>query len=248
LIQRLVTSNPAPAYVDRVASVFNDNGEGTRGDLAAVVKAILLDPEAASCSSGDDPTFGMLREPFVRYFQIARAFESSNNSGRHRNVMWRLEDKISQKPLNSPSVFNFFQSDFQPIGPIEQLDLFAPEFQITNSQTISGWMNGLYEWIMEGYLAQGWDLYDGEVDSTYQDEITMPDFSDLALLTNDDELHVLVDRLDLLLAQGRLTQPTIDIIINTVKQFPNEEPDEKDRRARLAAYLVMTSPEYLINR
>ena len=87
LIQRMVTSNPSQEYVERVTQAFNDNGEGVRGDMKAVIRAILLDPEAKACSSGNDPSFGKLREPFVRYFHINKAFNASTISGDYRNDM-----------------------------------------------------------------------------------------------------------------------------------------------------------------
>ena len=248
LIQRLVTSNPSPAYVDRVASVFNDDGTGTRGNLGAVVKAILLDPIAKSCDSAIDTTFGMLREPFVRYYQLNRAFDINTMSGNHRNDMYYVQLFVEQKPNTSPSVFNFFQYDYQPIGSIEQNNLFAPEFQITNSQTITGWINGLYRWVINGNPADEYDLYSGEPDSSYEDEIGSLDLSDEELLADDEHLHMLVDRLNLILAQGRLSSYTEQIIIDAIKEFSQEDAEDLELRTRLAIYLVMSSPEYLINR
>lgn len=248
LIQRLVTSNPPPEYVDRVAQAFNDNGNGVRGDMKAVIRAILLDPIANSCDSGNEITFGMLREPFIRYVQINKAFDASTLSGNYRNVMYSVEENVGQKPLISPSVFNFFQPDYQPLGPVEEADLVAPEFQITDSQTISGWLNGVYLWVIRGYPVEAWDIYSGEPDSTYQDEIAMLDFSTEVMFTDDDQLHILLDRLNLVLAHGRLSDNTLTIIKDTVSQFENETADDKERRARLAVYLIMSSPEYLINR
>ncbi len=162
LIKRLVTSNPSPGYVQRVAQVFADNGNGVRGDLTAVVKAILLDPVARDCASAENITFGMLREPFIRYVQVNKAFDVSTLSGNHRNAMDYVQEYVGQKPNTSPSVFNFFQQDFQPIGPVEQLDLVAPEFQITNTQSITGYINGLYRWIVKDNPADEYDLYSGE--------------------------------------------------------------------------------------
>lgn len=248
LIQRLVTSNPSPAYIDRVASAFNDNGQGVRGDMAAVIKAILLDPVANSCDSGNDETFGMLREPFIRYFHINKAFYSSTTSGDHKNVMRTVEDRIGQKPLASNSVFNFFSPDYSPIGPVEELDLVAPEFGITDSQTLTGWINGLYDWLVNGYVVDVWNLYSGEPEENYEDERASLDFSTHLQYTDDDLLHVMLDKLNLILAQGRITDPTLEIIKNALMQFDNETEEDKERRVRLGVYLMMSSPEYLINR
>ncbi len=248
LIQRLVTSNPSPAYIDRVAKVFNNNGQGIRGDMGAVVKAILLDPIANSCDSGEDVTFGKLREPFIRYFQINKAFNVSTVSGNYRNVMYQIDERVGQKPLNSNSVFNFFQNDYQPLGPIEQQNLVAPEFQITDSQTLSGWINGIYDWIIDENIADEWDMYSGEPDADYEEDKSILDFTDEVVLTTNDNLHILLDRLNLLLAQGRLSDNTLNIIKETVLKFSGYTAEDRENRAKLAIYLVLSSPEYLINR
>src|SRR5690606_14842733 len=113
LIRRLVTSNPSPQYIEDVSTVFSDNGQGVRGDLKAVIKAILLHPEATSCASADEIDFGSLREPFIRYMHINKAFNASSVSGKFRNEMANVYNFTGQRPLASPSVFNVFQSDYQ---------------------------------------------------------------------------------------------------------------------------------------
>lgn len=248
LIQRMVTSNPSPSYIERVTTAFNNNGGGVRGDMKAVANAILLDPEALSCQSAELSHFGKLKEPFIRYYQINKAFNVNTASGTYRNDMDYIYRYISQKPLTSPSVFNFFQADYQPLGEVEEADLFAPEFQITDSQTIAGWLNALYRFVVGGNIADEYDLYSGEPNDNYADEISTLDFTDELIYTNDDELHILLDKLNLVLAQGRLTQPTLDKITETIQVFPNNSDSEKLTRVELAIYLTMTSPEYLIHK
>ncbi|MFZ1561900.1 MAG: DUF1800 family protein [Saprospiraceae bacterium] len=248
LIQRLVTSNPSPAFINRVVNVFINNGQGVRGDLAAVVKAILLDPEAKSCESGENVEFGMLREPFIRYVQINKAFNASTLSGNYRNDMSYIYQYTGQRPLTSPSVFNFFQQDYQPIGAVEEAGLVAPEFQITDAQTIAGFINGLYRWVINGDIADEYDLFSNEADANYTDEISVIDVSGETTYTDNDKLHILMDRLNLLLAQGRVSDTSLNTIINVLKEFPNTTVTEKQDRTKLAIYLFMTSPEYLINR
>lgn len=248
LIQRLVTSNPSPAYIQSVAETFNDNGNGIRGDMKAVVKAILLHPEALSCHSANDPTFGKLKEPFIRYFQIHKAFNASTPSGVYRNTMQNIRNRTGQRPLASPSVFNFFQPDYQPLGPVVDADLVAPEFQLKDSEKIKGWINGLYEFIVTGNVADEGDLFSGEVNAGYADEISTIDLTTELLYTDDDKVHILLDRLNLILAQGKLSESSLDEITAVVQAFPNSSANEKLRRARLAIYLVMSSPEYLIHR
>ncbi len=248
LIQRLVTSNPSPQYINRVANVFINNGQGVRGDLAAVVRAILLDFEATDCSKGDDVNFGMLREPFVRYVQFNKAFNVSTLSGNYRNDMNNIFLATGQRPLSSPTVFNFFQQDYQPIGPITDANLVAPEFQITDAQTIVGYVNSLYRWLFNNDVADEYDLFTNEVDAHYADEISSVDYSGDFINTTDDRIHILLDKFNLWLAHGRLSATSLKIISDVIKQFPSVSNTEKTDRIKLAIYLIMTSPEYQINR
>jgi uncharacterized protein (DUF1800 family) len=248
LIQRLVTSNPTPAYVNRVASVFINNGQGIRGDMKSILKAILLDPEAKSCNSGSEADFGALREPFIRYVQINKAFDAGTLSGNYRNDMDYVYRFVQQKPLTSPSVFNFFQQEYQPIGPLEQANLVAPEFQITNAQTIQGYINSLYRFVVQENVADEYDLYTLEDDNTYLNEISTIDLNDEVLLGDNSQLHILLDRLNLLLAQGRLSPSSLTIIKNVLLEWPASTTAEKRERVKLGIYLILSSPEYLINR
>jgi uncharacterized protein (DUF1800 family) len=245
LIQRLVTSNPSPAYVNRVANVFANNGAGVRGDMKAIIKAILLDEEAQRCSSGDNDDWVKLKEPFVRYIQLSMAFNSFSQSGKQRNAFYTVEELVKQKPLGSPSVFNFFQSNYKPIGAIEDAKYVAPEFQLVNSQSIAGYMNLLYQCLVDNYISDSWRLFENE---TYQVHMSKLNLSDEMSLANNDQLHILIDRLNLILAQGRLSSETTNKIKNTLLQWPNSNNEEKERRVKMAIYLVMASPEYLIAR
>ena len=251
LIQRFVTSNPSPAYVSRVADAFNGDGPfGTeRGDLRSVIKAILLDDEARTCGFSDAADAGKLREPFIRYVQLGKAFDGVSSSGRYRNVLFPVYELLEQAPLSSPSVFNFFQSDFQPIGAIEDADRVAPEFQIANAQSIAGYINGLTEWLVRERYTTVWSLYEDEPDTdSYHTNL---EFSDELALVDDALIPQLVERLNLILAHGKLSDQTIDIIIEAVRAFDIEFGDESDQaqaKVRIAAMLVMASPDYLINR
>jgi len=254
LIQRLVTSNPSPAYVERVAKAFNGESHYSteRGDMKAVIKAILLDDEARNCQAQNAPTFGMLREPFVRYLQLMHSFDLSSPSGVYRNTMANFDDRFGQKIFSSPSVFNFFQQDYQPIGPVEEAGKFAPEFQITNSLTIAGYMNSLNDWLFFDKLVfdNGWGYEGSIVDA---DKAAL-DFSVEVSLVDDQTLPELLDRLDLILAHGQLSQRAKNIIIEALKEMSidgfNVANTEFLRlnRAKMAIYLVMASPEYLINK
>jgi uncharacterized protein (DUF1800 family) len=303
MIQRLVTSNPSPDYVARVAQAFNGSSPygSTRGDMKAVIKAILLDEEARSCQAGSNDNYGMLREPFVRYMQLGKAFDLYTPNGAHRNALFNVYFYTQQKPFASPSVFNFFQSDYQPIGRIEEEGKVAPEFQITNTQTISGYLNALNSWLMEGDYSDVWGIHN--MDNSLEQYYPRFDFTDEIAFTEDAKLPQLIERLNLILAHGKLSQRSIDAIINAIKEFEIYDVDcnqectydcnedynycmsmcpegdsscvtvcnqrlaqcptniqncinncEEDKvndklfRVRLAIYLVMASPEYLINR
>lgn len=135
LIQRLTTSNPSPGYVRRVAEVFEDNGFGERGDLGAVVKAILLDPESRPAMAMEID--GKLKEPLLRLTQLFKAYNATSASGRYPLVASYI--LFGQGPLQSPSVFNFFSPFFAPPGEIRNSNLVAPELEIATE-----YLNTLY--------------------------------------------------------------------------------------------------------
>jgi uncharacterized protein (DUF1800 family) len=140
LIERFITSNPSPAYIQRVATVFEDNGapEHERGDLGAVIQAILLDSEARTAPT--DPNYGKLREPLLRLTAMWRAWDAQaqapNAYGEIKMVGTTLFlSSYGQRPLSSPTVFNFYEPDYQQPGPIATANLYSPEFEITNEST-----------------------------------------------------------------------------------------------------------------
>ncbi len=226
LIQRLVTSNPNPAYVERVAAAFADNGAGVRGDMKAVIAAILLDPEARTRPNSSDVGRGMLRESFLRRVHLARAFNASNRVG-----SWPISDggapeSFSQRPLSSPTVFNFFLPDHRPAGPIREAGLVGPEFQIFTSMTALSSANALG---VQAYGAMNQD-----------DDALMEvrlDLSDEIAIAAD--ARSLVDRLDLLLMYGSMSGAMRQILISGLERL--ETPEE---RARMALHLIAISPEY----
>ncbi len=244
LIQRLVKSNPSPAYIERVTNVFNDDGTGVRGNIGAMVKAILLDEEARSCGWENDPYAGKLREPMIRQFQLARSFNAyvPNGSGIWRDDMNVLKNGLEQRPLSAPSVFNFFLPDYQPIGPVEQANKVAPEFQITDSRTAIAYPNLLNRWLKDDN-----DLMD--YSSLFPDEVSSDakkaflDFSDELAMAGDADVEQMIERLNLIIAHGQLKESTRAIITNQIKQIPATQPEA---RVRIALFLIMMSPDYLI--
>ncbi|MEM6319574.1 MAG: DUF1800 family protein [Bacteroidota bacterium] len=244
LIQRLVKSNPSPEYIARVTAAFNDNGQGVRGDMKAFIKAILLDPEARTCPNEDDAFGGMLREPMVRYTHAARAFDAASEEGTYRNRMDDFYNLTFQRPLGSPSVFNFFQSNYQPIGAVEENGLVAPEFQITNSVSIMGYGNELHDWVMRDYdVMQLSSVFNGEQLTTYH-RVNL-DLAYLIELGEQGKVDELIERLDLILTHGQMTPKTKSLIKNALVDIPEHRADY---RGRMAIFLTMISPDYLIIR
>ncbi len=236
LIQRLIKSNPTPEYISRVAEAFSDNGQGVRGDMKAVVKAILLDEEARTCAWLNDPVHGRLREPINRYTQFARVAGADNPLGIFWNDGRDFEALTGQHPLHSPSVFNFFLPDFQPNGPISEMDLVGPEYQIHNTRTSIGYVNYVNEWTVEENLF-----------NTYENSVTDTDtdFSWLLYYAKDSE--VLINKLDVLLTNGQLSDDTRAIIKTAIEPF-NDNTAGDFLRLKMALYLFMISPDYNVMR
>lgn len=147
LIQRLTTSNPTPGYIDRVAAVFENDGSGVRGNLGAVIKAVLLDPEARTVFPSSN--FAKLREPLLRYTAIWRAFNVQQPAtGYNFNNPERV---VQQRPLGAQSVFNFWEPDYQAPGELADAGLFSPEFQLLDESTFITAADDLWRKIFAGY-------------------------------------------------------------------------------------------------
>jgi uncharacterized protein (DUF1800 family) len=246
LIQRLVTSNPSPAYVGRVAAVFNNDGTGVRGNLAAVVTAILLDDEArAGDTTPPGPTFGKLREPVMRLANWARSFYTTSTSGQWIVPSTTAPESLDQTVLTAPSVFNFFAPGYIPPGTsIEAAGLVAPEFQAVNSISVAGYLNTMLKVITSG-LGTPYPAGHSppDVQTTYADEVS--------LAANPANL---VARLNLLLMYGTMTPQLQTQIINAVTAIatPTAPPAAVTaaltQRVQLAVFLTFASIEYLVQR
>jgi uncharacterized protein (DUF1800 family) len=241
MIQRLVSSNPSPGYVARVAARFNNNGSGVRGDLKAVWKAILLDDEASGAASLASTTHGKLREPMVRVFQWMRSFGATSRSGAWE---WSpVADSFSwygQLPLAAPSVFNYFRPGYIPPGTaMAAAGATVPEFQIVNESTTSQWVN----FIDNLNLSAG-----GLPSFAFGDLLTtFPNETPLAT-----DLTALVRRLNLLLCAGQLSPATQQRIVDIVALGGAAQPGDPDetKRFRVIATvtLVMSCAEYLVQK
>jgi uncharacterized protein (DUF1800 family) len=226
LIQRLVTSNPSPAYVGRVAAVFADDGRGRRGNLRAVVRAVLLDREARFPDL-DSPTWGKVREPIVRFAAWARAFGATSTNGK-----WAMPDttdntiRLAQSPMRSASVFNFFRPRYTPPGgPIAERGMVAPELQITDETSVAGYLN-----FVSIYVDRGWE----DLQTSYTAEIALA-----------HDTQALVDRIVLLLAGDAFDRDTAAAIAQAVAAIPAGRPRD---RVRAAITLVAATPDYLVQR
>lgn len=162
LIQRFVSSNPSGPYIDRVAAVFENNGSGVRGDLKATIKAVLLDAEARKPFAGQ---FGKPREPMLRMLAVWRNFgyqsggntcrdSGGSSTGNGAIACWGTsspQNVFFQRPLGAPSVFNFYEPDYQPPGALADAGLFGPEFQIINENSTMLTANEMLRVVCENY-------------------------------------------------------------------------------------------------
>lgn len=232
LIQRFVTSNPSPGYVYRVAEAFRDNGEGVRGDLGAVLKAIFLDYEARSPEVTTNLTFGKQREPLVRAVHMFRTFKAASETGEWR--YWNPENDHSQACLRAPSVFNFFEPAYSQPGMINANGLLSPEFQITTETTVVLHAN----W-MERYFWRG---------SGWGETALVPDLSVEEALTDTPE--ALLDHIDRLLHYGQMPAEMRSDILTAMQGvvYNNDAARTRIERTRSALMLAATSPDFVIQK
>ena len=229
LIQRLVTSNPSPGYVRRVATVFNNNGSGVRGDLGAVVKAILLDPEARPAMAMEID--GKIKEPLLRLTQLFRAYNATSISGRYPLVASYI--LFAQGPLQSPSVFNFFSPFYAPPGEIRDSGLVAPELGIATE-----YQNTLFTNYMFG---QVFGL--NQTNQSLGDDDVYIDFSEEMLIADDADalINMVADKL----LGGQISDTLRNEIGGMLALIP--ETDTAIRAAE-TIYFVVTSPEFAYQR
>ena len=231
LVQRMVTSNPSPAYVGRVAAVFADNGAGVRGDMKAVIRAILLDTEARNMGNASVASFGKLREPVARFLNWARAFGATSAGD-----TWSVGDlsdpatKLGQSPMRSPSVFNFFRPGYvPPNSAIASSGLAAPEFQITTESSVAGYINFMQKAVSGGGI--------GDVGTTY------PTLLPLAV-----DSRALLDELNLVLAAGQLSAATLTTLTAALDSIAASTSAGKLNRIWAALTLVLGAPEYIVQK
>lgn len=269
LIQRLVKSNPSPQYIERVARIFNNNGRGERGDLASVVKAILLDPEARECEDMMDPFNGKMAEPLLRRSFLSRmadlmpylyyeyyTISSYDSAGVSLEVYeeyldpeeteldywnngYEDYDRYKQFMLMSPTVFNFYLPDHQPVGEIAANGLVAPEFKIHDTSTAINYLNGIWD-----YVGNPWWNY---IWWNWEDRFTqMQPSYDRYLEVYYDGIESFIHHLDIEFTSGQMR----DDLKQTLRDFAEEVPEwvEDEMIAKYMIYLVMISPDFTIEK
>ena len=242
LIQRLVTSNPSPAYVQRVAAVFQDDGQGVRGDMQAVITAILMDDEARNTTSPTytSPNYGRVQEPMLRFSHMARAFTAESLSGAFD--IGSTEDPaygLAEMASRSPTVFNWFAPGYVPAGTsIEQAGLNAPEMEITDVTTVMGYLNTMQAAVSGGY-GNNSDLY-------------MTFVTEIGLANTPQQL---LDRVNMLLLGGQMSSTLSSQILAAINAIPvpaGGDPTSINNallaRAQTAVFLTVASPEYTAQR
>jgi len=230
LIQRLVTSNPSPGYLYRVSQTFANNGAGVRGDLGAVVRAILLDYEARSPAVAATATFGKLKEPLLRGTALFRAFDARSNSGRF-NIP-NAEGNLAQAALRAQTVFNFYEPNYVLPGDVAAAGLYAPEYQILTDTTALTQPNFYYTYISTTRSTNA------------ADQTPLPVFDSLLPIANNHPQ--LIDSISLLLTAGALPPAQSTRIASTLAALPNGTPALE--KVRMATYLILTSPAGVIQK
>lgn len=245
LIQHLVTSNPTPAYVQRVARVFNNNGNGVRGDLKAVITAILLDTEARNGHRTLPNRFGKFKEPFVRQLALWRGMQARRRVN-NRNLFSAYDtlflDRLQQFPLNAPSVFNFYQPDFSPPGIFRERDLVAPVAQLFDTQTLIGISSTFEEYIQRHHDDAGNSFAESASDlllNTRSFQELIPD--DLS------SVDALIERLNLIFMAGAMSDEMRNVL-RSVHSSPEYVVTSKAQIVIDLLNIIAVSPQYSVQK
>jgi uncharacterized protein (DUF1800 family) len=244
MIQRLVTSNPSPTYVRDIARVWNNNGSGVRGDLKAVLRAILMHPEARTVSD----TSGKLREPVLRLAAFMRAWGHTSDTNWYRvGNTDNPGTALGQTPMRSPSVFNFYRPGYVAPGSSSAgRNLVAPELQIAHETTAAGYFNYMRDNVASGVGASNTIMVNGS--NRTRRDLQADHTADLALADNPPAL---ADRVLARLTWGDTSALRTEIV-NTLGQITiptsNQSSIDSAKRARVntALLLVLASPEFQV--
>jgi len=250
MIQRLVTSDPSPSYVERVAMVFESGrytlpdgtviGDGSRGDMKPFIAAILFDDEARTPIGNQS---GKIREPIIRFTHFARAFDAETVTPEFSGALRNTTLFLGQSPFKSPSVFNFYRPGYVPPGTLAgNAGMTVPEMQITHASTVANYTNFMT------YFALGLNATSNNPDVQTS---FIPDYSaEIALAPNATNL---IEHLDEKLLSGQMSSPLRTRLIEVIDQVPLTDPNDDSYdglalRSALAVTMIMTSPDYIVQR
>ena len=223
LIQHLVKSDPSPAYISRVAAVFINDGSNVRGDMQAVLTAIFTDPEARAGDTAQQASDGHLREPILWTTDVMRGLGfvnvDSNNYWQNLSVKTVA---LGEQPFGSPAVFNFFPPDYVIPGT----SLNAPEFGLENTANV------ITRLTLANYIV---------VNQIGGFNVDLSATSPLGQIAASQGPAALVNALSKLFLYGTMDSSTNAAITNEISTVTDPA-----QQVRLAVYLVITSPEYLI--
>jgi uncharacterized protein (DUF1800 family) len=253
LIQRLVTANPSPAYIKRIATAFNKSN----GDFKVVIKAILLDEEAHDINAMQTSTiFGKIREPILRMTALLRAFDAQSVTGYFlMRPTFESGFGLAQSPMRSPTVFNFFRPGYMAAGSkLAEAGLVNPEMQLVNDVTAAGYVTYMRHTLEFGTGWNGFDLKTGPIDIQFPFNLQ----DDHPLLALADQPTQLLDLIDKRLMYGQMSIALKDLITEAVTSFSvrpvNTETSNSDlvkkrrQRLRTALLLTVSSPEFLVQK
>jgi uncharacterized protein (DUF1800 family) len=252
LIQKFVTSNPGPGYVARVAAVFNDNGSGTRGDLGATIKAVLLDYEARAMAPRQSYSYGKPSEPLLRVARALRVLPGNTpkpgDPNYYINLQWGMPE---QAPLLSSSVFNFYQPGYSNPGPVARAGLLSPEFQIfaeTNALRQANQNLNMLTWGIwtPEVMPSGTDNY--RFSFIYAPLVAILNTPGL---TTQQAQEKLIDHLDGRFMFGAMSPGLRSQILATFAALPgwfDFTTERQTARAQAALYLVLNSPEFFVQK
>lgn len=257
LIQQLVTSNPTPEYIQAVVEKF-----GSDGDLKAVIREILSYPlsNPVTTKTNSQSTSGVekLKSPLLRVTQILRAFSATNTSKQLWVIGESIKHALNQHPLSSPTVFNFYKSDFVPHGKIENANKVAPEFELHNSSTSIAYVNMIYDWLFGNALPLVSTTINSRSDlknvpeldavkllARSNDALKLNLVKELELAADANKHDELIDRVSLVLTgkTGLAIKPHIK------DAFKNYDPTVAEQRGwivQTVIFMVAISPDFVV--
>ena len=254
LIQRMVTSNPSPDYVGAVAAAFNNNGAGVRGDMKAVIKAVLLHPEAREPDL-QGGTVGKVREPVLRLSVLLRAFKARSDTGDYRvGNTDNPGTQLNQSPLRAPSVFNYYRPGYVPPGTAAAAArVVAPELQLAQETSAAGYVNFLRDGISQGFgatngVVNGVTLNRRDLRLNYSAELAVANRPDLLVASVDAKLlgGAMPEALrsEIEGTVGKIAIP----VLNAAKTNQAAIDAAKLNRVYAAVFLTTVSPEYQVEK